>query len=496
MNRKESSCSMRKLIIGAGDAGTTLLREIQRGSLDVHHIVGFLDDAAHLQNGRILGLPVLGAITDLRAVCSAHSIQEVLIAIPSAPQRRIREIFSIGEGIGVSFRIVPGLSELIEGSLTIESQLRRVRLEDLLTRDPVELDSSAISRSFRGKRVMVTGAGGSIGSELCRQILQYEPGALTLVEQSENGLFDIERELRNPARTIRPVLGDISDRGRMERVFDTERPDIVCHAAAHKHVPMIEQHPGEGLRNNVVGTRWLADLAAERQLEKFVFVSTDKAINPTSVMGCTKRIAEMYTQALDQSSRTRFVTVRFGNVLGSRGSVVPVFQEQIATGGPLTVTHPDATRYFMTIREAAQLVLQAGALGHGGEIFLLEMGAPVRIVDLARHLITLSGLTPDIDVPVRFVGLRPGEKLHEDLCLDGEDIGPTDHPSIRIWRSRPALIESMRDAVAELQELVHADTATIRCAIRRIVPEYCPSTCSPNDQPDVVNDETAIPMHF
>ncbi len=465
----------RTLIIGAGDAGETLLREIQRMPREQYDIVGFLDDDPGKLGSRIRGVEVIGTTDCVKSLCDTRRVEQVLLAVPSAPRRRIRRIIQHCEGAGVRFRIVPGLAELIEGPVTIESQLRQVRVEDLLHRDPVVLDRGAIGRYLGNRTVLVTGAGGSIGSELCRQVIQFAPKRLVLVEYCENNLFEIERELgpRCGAIALSGCLADICDRARMANLFAEYNPDIVCHAAAHKHVPMLEAHPGEGLKNNILGTRTLADLAVAHGVDKFVYVSTDKAVNPTSIMGCTKRIAEMYVQGLSERHDTQFITVRFGNVLNSRGSVIPIFQEQIAAGGPLTITHPQITRYFMTIPEAAQLVLQAGSLGQGGEIFLLEMGEPVRIVDLARNLITLSGLTPDVDIPIRFTGLRPGEKLHEELYIQGEGLSPTQHPNIHVWRHRPEDWESLVQALPAL--LAQADAATvgeIQARLGELVPEY------------------------
>jgi len=467
----------RKLIIGAGDAGETLLREIQRMPVEKHRIVGFLDDDYRKLGKQIHGVKVLGPIEMVKHICNTHLIDEVLVAIPSAPQQRIREIIHHCEGANVSFRIVPSLTELIEGSLTIESQLRPISLEDLLTRELVELDHDIIGQCLRNKVIMVTGAGGSIGSEMCRQITSFSPKRLILVEQSENNLFDIERELREEHQelALTPYLADICDEIRISRIFRNELPDMVCHAAAHKHVPMMEAHPGEGIKNNIVGTITLANQAVKHGVEKFVYISTDKAVNPTSIMGCTKRIAEMYVQGLSEQSGTQFITTRFGNVLGSRGSVVPIFQEQIAKGGPVTITHPEITRYFMTIQEAAQLVLQAGTIGKGGEIFLLNMGEPVQMVALAKNLITLSGLTPGVDIDIIFTGLRPGEKLYEELYIDGEDLAPTSHPNIRVWTMKPENWDTLLSDIPKLVALAdHGSSAQIKASLAERVPEYQP----------------------
>ncbi|MCH8851435.1 MAG: polysaccharide biosynthesis protein [Planctomycetes bacterium] len=476
--RSAGARGVRTLMIGAGDAGETLLREIRRMPLAPYDIVGILDDDTKKLGTRIHGIEVISSVDTVKMQCNLLDVEQVLIAIPSASRTRIREIIELCEGANVDFRIVPGLSELIEGSVTIESQVRRVKVEDLLHRAPVVLDHSAISKFVTGKTVLVTGGGGSIGSELCRQICQFQPRRVVVVELCENNLFDIERELRASQHSIEltPYLGDICDARRMRSIFESHRPEIVCHAAAHKHVPMLEAHPGEGLKNNIVGTRMLADLAVDFGVHKFVYISTDKAVNPTSIMGCTKRIAEMYVQGLSDRTKTQFITVRFGNVLASRGSVVPIFQEQIAKGGPITVTHPDITRYFMTIPEAAQLVLQAGAIGKGGEIFLLEMGEPIKIVDLAKNLITLSGLTPGQDIAITFTGLRPGEKLYEELYIEGEGLGPTVHPHIRVWQKREENWEALLDAIDNIVALAdEAELVRIKAKLVEIVPEYSTS---------------------
>jgi FlaA1/EpsC-like NDP-sugar epimerase len=441
-------------------------------------VVGFLDDDPSKLRARIRGVTVLGRTSEIREICESYDIGEVLIAMPSAPQQVVRELIEKCKGTNLRFRTVPAMSDLIEGRVQV-SQIRPVSIEDLLGRDPVTLDNQAIGEYIRGKVVMVTGAGGSIGSEMCRQIARFKPKMLLLVERMENALFEIDRDLQRqfPDLCRLPCVADIADGERIRRLLQQHRPTAVFHAAAHKHVPMMEWNPGEAIKNNVVGTRILADCVSEAGVEKFVMISTDKAVNPTSVMGCTKRIAEMYVQQLGTrtGTRTEFVTVRFGNVLGSSGSVVPIFKEQIARGGPVTVTHPEMTRYFMTIPEAAQLVLQAGAMGKGGEIFLLDMGEPVKIVDLAFDLITLSGLRPHEDVEIRFTGMRPGEKLFEELSIAGEDVSPTKHPKIGIMLKRPEDFHRVCERIEFLESV--SDTATadeLRAELARTVPEYTP----------------------
>ncbi|GMU21803.1 MAG: capsular polysaccharide biosynthesis protein [Phycisphaerae bacterium] len=468
----------RLLIVGAGDVGDTILREIIRTSEDRYLVVGFLDSSDAKQRARIRGIDVLGKPSDIRKICEQHGVDEVLVADPSMPQKEVRRLIELCQGMNLRFQTVPAFSDLIEGRVQV-SQIRPVDIEDLLGRDPVQLDSEGIGNYIRDKVVMVTGAGGSIGSEMCRQIARFRPKRLLLVERMENALFEIDRGLQRefPDLQRRPCVADISDRARIRQLLSAERPTAIFHAAAHKHVPMMEWNPGEAIKNNILGTQVLADAASEAGIEKFVMISTDKAVNPTSVMGCTKRVAEMYVQQLgSQGSRTEFVTVRFGNVLGSSGSVVPIFKDQIARGGPVTVTHPEMTRYFMTIPEAAQLVLQAGAMGIGGEIFLLDMGEPVKIKDLATDLITLSGLRPGIDIELVYSGIRPGEKLFEELAIDGENVSRTAHPKIGITKKRPEDFQRVCEGIRHLTSLMDTATAEmLRAELQRMVPEYSPS---------------------
>ncbi len=468
---------VRLLIVGAGDAGEAVMREILRMREDRYRVVGFLDDDPGKLHARIHGVEVLGRTDQIQAICTRYGVDEVLIAMPSAGQRKARQIVEMCQGTNVRFRTVPGLPDLIEGRVRV-SQIRDVDIEDLLGREPVTLDTKAIAEHLHGRRVLVTGAGGSIGSEMCRQIARFGPARLILFERAENNLFHIERELRrmHPELDIVAVVGDIADAARVEQIFAAHRPSYVCHAAAHKHVPMMESNVTEAIKNNVGGTKMLADAAVRHNVEKFVMISTDKAVNPTSIMGCSKRVAEMYVQQLSSRVKTQFVTVRFGNVLGSSGSVVPIFKEQIAAGGPVTVTHPEMRRYFMTIPEAAQLVLQAGAMGRGGEVFLLDMGEPVKIADLARDLITLSGLRPDDDIEIVFTGTRPGEKLFEELSIEGEDVSRTEHPKIGIMKHRPRDWDEVCRGISRLLGFaVAGDEESIRAELKRLVPGYTPS---------------------
>ena len=484
----------RVLICGAGDSGESLLREILRMRREAYEVVGFLDDDAPSLHGRIHDVEVLGRVSEVRDVCERFDVEEVLIAIPQASPKLIRSIVECCEGIGIRFRTMPAVSDLLEGRVQV-SQMRDVDIADLLGRQAVELDVERIQAALRGERVLVTGAGGSIGSEMCRQIASFEPARLVLIERAENSLFEIDRELRQsfPDIDIVPCVGDVTDRQRLTKIFDKEQPSTVFHAAAHKHVPMMEVNPGEALKNNVVGSISVAEAALATGVERMVMISTDKAVNPTSIMGCSKRVAEMYVQGLSGSGVTQFVTVRFGNVLGSSGSVVPIFRKQIAEGGPVTVTHPDMTRFFMTIPEAAQLVLQAGVMGKGGEIFVLHMGEPVRIVDLARDMITLSGLRPGIDIDIVFSGKRPGEKLFEELSFEDEMVGDTAHPKIGIWKHRETELSRLQSSIDRL--LDEADTASpgeIRNALQQLVPEYQPeATSGPVSQDDSTDKATS-----
>ena len=465
----------RFLIIGAGNAGEALLRELHRMPVEQYDVIGFIDDDPAKQGVNIHGIPVLGKIDQLSKVCREKNIEEIAIAMPSATAKRLRRVVQICEGAKVRFRTVPSVTDIASGKYKV-SQIRDVDINDLLGRETVHLDLDIIEQYLKDKIILVTGAGGSIGSEMCRQVCQFAPKLLLLLEQAENALFFIERELRSgfPNVPMKLLICDITDRKRVEQIFEEFRPQVVIHAAAHKHVPMMEINPGEAIKNNVVGTRMVADAADKYGVGSFVMISTDKAVNPTSIMGSSKRIAEMYIQDLNKTSGTHFVTVRFGNVLGSNGSVVPVFKNQIAAGGPVTVTHPEMKRYFMTIPEASQLVLQAAAMGKGGEIFVLDMGEPVKIVDLAKELITLSGFRPGEDIEIVFTGIRPGEKLFEELSIKGEDMVPTRHAKIGIWENNiPLSREQLRQIIDNL--IATADTQdykSIVSAIKRIVPEY------------------------
>lgn len=473
---QRSSKLSRVLIVGAADAGEAVLRELLRMRRERYQCLGFIDDDAPQLGARIHGVEIRGRTDNIRDLCEELNIQEVFIAVPHATPKMIRTLVERCEGTGVLFRTIPTVTDVIEGRVQV-SQIRDVDIADLLGRAPVELDRDEIGRQLHGKRVLVTGAGGSIGSEMCRQIAEFSPARLILTERAENGLFEIDRELRKKHRKldIVPYICDVCDKARLDALFAAEVPSIVFHAAAHKHVPMMEINPGEAVKNNIGGTAAVAEAALRTRVARMVVISTDKAVNPTSIMGCTKRAAEMYVQTLYETGGTQFVTVRFGNVLGSSGSVVPIFKRQIAEGGPVTVTHPDMKRYFMTIPEAAQLVLQAGTMGKGGEIYVLHMGEPVRIVDLARDMITLSGLRPGVDIDIVFTGIRPGEKLFEELSTKDEHIGDTAHPKIGIWKHRVTDARSVREGIERLLSIADtASTGRLRTELQRLVPEYTP----------------------
>ena len=492
------------LIAGAGEAGVMVLREIQANPQTGLIPIGFVDDDPDKRGALIHRLRVWGDRTAIPLLVREHHVEQVIIAMPSAAGKAIREIVGICDAAGVRARIIPGMYELLAGRVSLQ-QIRDVQIEDLLRRAPVQIDAAQVATLVHGKRVLVSGAGGSIGSELCRQIARLGPAELVLLGHGENSIFDVHNEMlrsrgageqesgdasgfTHHALRITPVIADIRDAGRLAAVFAAHRPELVFHAAAHKHVPLMEDNVEDAITNNVLGTRNLVEASVAAGVSHFVLISTDKAVNPSSVMGATKRAAELIVQDAAQRTGRAFVAVRFGNVLGSRGSVVPFFQRQIAAGGPVTVTHPEVKRYFMTIPEAVQLVLQAAALGLGGEIFVLDMGEPVRIVDLARDLIRLTGLEPDRDIEIRYTGLRPGEKLFEELFGADEAYGQTQHEKIFVYRNgnSAAAAEAhvghrqvARDAsslASQLDALIFAaqqgDASAVRSRLSEVVPEY------------------------
>lgn len=471
--RASDAASTRLILVGAGDAGVAVARALDRRS-DLEAIA-FVDDDLGKQGTRIHGVPVRGRVDELASVCRRHQIDEILICVAGANGALVRRVTRDVEQLGLPVKMIPNVAEFVDGSAAVE-RIRDVALEDLLRRDAVQLDDAAIAADLAQRTVLISGAGGSIGSELCRQVCRYAPHRMILVERSENALFEIHRELlaKFPSIELTPALVDITEREQLHRVFESWHPDVVIHAAAHKHVPMLEYNPGAAILNNVVGTRTIAELAGEYEAASFVMISTDKAVRPRSIMGASKRCAELLIQRLARlQRRTKYTIVRFGNVLGSNGSVVPIFKAQIANMGPVTVTHPDMERYFMTIPEASQLVLQAASMGTGGEIFILDMGEPVRILDLAHDLIRLSGLTPGDDIPIEFTGLRPGEKLREELC-GVAGLEPTTHTSILCEREATWLrAERLDSDLATLISVAErSDEQAIRAALRTMLPDF------------------------
>lgn len=467
----------RTLIVGAGEAGSLLLKEIRRQPSAAYNIIGFVDDDPEKKGMRLHGIPVLGSAKQLKTLIIGNEIEEVIIAMPSADGKTLRDIMDSCKNANVTFKTLPSIGELIDGTLTI-SQIKNVEIEDLLGRDPVVLDRELIGGYLSGKRVLVSGAGGSIGSEICRQVAQFGPEKLILLDQAETPLYEIEKELiaRFPEVRILPLVADVRDRDKIMLAFDEFTPEVVFHAAAYKHVPMMEYNPTQAVLNNIFGSRNIADAAHHAKSRNLVMISTDKAVNPTNVMGATKRAAEIYIQALSRISSTRFTTVRFGNVLGSNGSVIPLFKEQIAKGGPVTVTDKRIIRYFMTIPEATQLVLQAGSMGSGSEVLVLDMGDPVRIIDLAEELIRLSGLTPYEDIDIVVTGLRPGEKLFEELLIDGEGVLPTAHKKIKVLAPVNIDLQPVRDELDVLYEAARSNSLQeLMESLKRLVPEFKPT---------------------
>jgi len=473
-SRLGSVANKRLMIVGAGDAGEMILREILQNPRLGYNPVCFVDDAPDKVKRKIHGIPVLGGKSDISSLVERYEIEEVVIAIPSATGRQIRNVVDHCEQARVRFRTLPSVGELINGSVRV-SQIRDVKIEDILGRDSIRLDLDPARREITGKTVLVTGAAGSIGSELVRQIAQLVPSQIVLYERDENGLFHIVEEVtqRFPRDMFLPSVGDILDEKRLRAVMETTRPELVFHAAAYKHVPMMEANPAEAVKNNLLGTMEVAEESIRSDVRKFILISTDKAVNPVNVMGATKRAAEKGMLSLN-GPHTEFMVVRFGNVLGSRGSVVPTFESQIATGGPVRVTDPEMTRYFMTIEEAAQLVLLASSIGRGGEIFVLDMGDPVKIMDLARNMITLSGFEPDKDIEIQVIGKRPGEKLHEALISDQERILERAFGKIlKIGFRRQE--QNLLNRLDQLEDLVSlGDREAMLNALKAIVPEFVP----------------------
>lgn len=472
-------CTAQKitLIVGAGGAGSSIVRQLQQNPDLDYKPIGFIDDDITKKGIKIHGVKVLGTTSGLKQLLAQYSVECVLIAIPTAKGSLVERIVEQCRESNVQFKILPALSERLNGSSASLSQVRNVSVEDLLERPPVHLELDNIRQKLQGKVALITGAAGSIGSELARQVASFRPHKLVLFERSENDLFRLSLEFstKYPQLQYVPVVGDILDVGVLRDVFSMHHPDCVFHAAAYKHVPMMERNCFQAVRNNIFGTYNVALVATQYEVDDFVMISSDKAVNPTNIMGVTKRVAELIILGL-QNRHTRFMAVRFGNVLASNGSVVPIFQQQIASGGPVTVTHPQAKRYFMTIPEAVELVLQASSMGQGGEVFVLNMGEPVRIVDLARNLIRLSGMTPDRDIKIVYTGLRPGEKLFEELMFQGEGLKPTSHDEIRVLDCGTTNFVQVRRWLDELSALVEAKNVSgLVERLQAIVPEYKPS---------------------
>jgi FlaA1/EpsC-like NDP-sugar epimerase len=476
----------RIIIIGAGSGGEKLIREIHRTPSLKMQIVAALDDDPGKQNKLLHGVPVMGTIDDLDSVIAKTSANRIFIAIPTATGAELNRVVQACRKSQVKFKTLPPINDIINGHISLE-QLRSVEPEDLLGRQQIKLDNSSINEMLEHGPVLVTGAGGSIGSEICRQIARFSPIEIILFEQSELSLYQIENEFRQkfPLIPIRCIIGDIRNENDLENVFSRHKPAVVFHAAAYKHVPLMEMNPKSAIKTNIFGTFNLAQKSIAYKVKKFVMISTDKAVNPTSVMGATKRLAEMLCASLQQSSKTQFVIVRFGNVLGSSGSVIPFFKQQIKRGGPVTVTHPEIERYFMSISEASQLVLQAGALGNGSEIFVLNMGKPVKILDLAKQLIVLSGFKPEQDIKIEFTGLRPGEKLYEELLFDNEKTLPTVHPMLRVakvYQKDFDLKEVLDRLNKDIESLSFEFTKEL---LSEFIPEYTPDHSVPPKQNSV-----------
>jgi len=463
----------RVLIIGAGEAGSVLVNEYKMHPELRNVPVAIIDDDDMKIGKKLNGVPVVGKRNDIQKVVDKYEIDEIVIAIPSLKIKEINEIYNECAKTQCKVKVLPSVSQMVDGAPLV-NKVKDVDIEDLLGREPVKLDCEEIASCIEGKTVLVTGGGGSIGSELCRQIANFNPRQLIILDNYENNAYDIQNELlfNYPKLNLKVVIANIRERRRMEEIFSSFRPDIVFHAAAHKHVPLMEENPTEAISNNIFGTLNVAECADKYETKKFVLISTDKAVNPTNIMGATKRVAEMIIQALDRHSKTEFVAVRFGNVLGSNGSVIPLFKKQIERGGPVTVTHPEVTRFFMTIQEAAQLVIQAGAMAKGGEIFVLDMGEPVKIYDLARNLIKLSGFEPDKDIMIKFTGLRPGEKLYEELLMSEEGLKATKHKKIFIAPPTFTDFAMIKREIEHLKEIITGNSEDIIDQIKLMVPTY------------------------
>ena len=476
--RARSSIGKREktMLIGAGQAGALMLREFKNSSFSRNQVVCIIDDDPSKRGRQLMGVRIIGGREMIQSAVEKYGITEIILAIPTLTTSAKKEIWEICSHTSCKFKQLPGIYQLANGEVSIQS-IREIVIEDLLERDVVRVDMGGLSDLISGKTVMVTGGGGSIGSELCRQLAGYQPKELVIFDIYENNAYAIEQELKStfPDLTIHVLIGSVRDKERIESVMDQYRPAMVYHAAAHKHVPLMERSPLEAVKNNIFGTYNTAQAAAKYGVEHFVLISTDKAVNPTNVMGASKRVCEMIIQSLAETSDTCFAAVRFGNVLGSNGSVIPLFREQIKKGGPVTVTHPEITRYFMTIPEAVSLVLQAGAFAKGGEIFVLDMGNPVKISDLARNMIRLSGFEPNVDIPIVYTGLRPGEKLYEELLMNEEGLTKTANDLIYVGQKTDFDTAAFLEDLTTMRELEEGQDSLLRTHLRRIVPTYAPS---------------------
>ena len=478
-NRREKSeraeRSKNVMIIGAGEAGRTIVRELQNAKETNSRVRCLIDDNPNKWGRYMEGVPVVGGRDDIFLNVDKYHINQILLAIPTATPHQKRDILNICKETGCELKQLPGVYQLVNGEVSL-SKMKKVAVEDLLGRDTIKVNMSEIFQYLKGKRILVTGGGGSIGSELCRQVASHNPKQLIIFDIYENNAYDIQLELKEkyPDLDLVVLIGSVRNTHRIETVFEKYRPDIVYHAAAHKHVPLMEDSPNEAIKNNVFGTYKTAKAADKYGTSRFVLISTDKAVNPTNIMGASKRMCEMVVQMMNARSKTDFVAVRFGNVLGSNGSVIPLFKKQIEQGGPVTVTHPDIIRYFMTIPEAVSLVLQAGAYAKGGEIFVLDMGEPMKILDLAKNLIRLSGYTPDVDIPIVFTGLRPGEKLYEELLMNEEGMQDTPNKLIHIGKPIEFDMAYFEHQLEELYAIANRDTESIKEVVRMMVPTYVP----------------------
>lgn len=470
---KDSLDGINLLIIGAGDAAALLIKEIRNHSQLNYNIVGLLDDDKNKYGKLVKGVKVLGTTKDILEICEEYSISEIILAIPSVSYQDKKRIINLCKSTKCKLKTIPGIYEIIDGTVNM-SKLRDVSIEDLLGREEVRLNSDNINKYIKDKTVLVTGGGGSIGSELCRQIAKFKPKKLLILDIYENNAYDLQMELNYsfPQLNKEVIIASIRDMDRLKEIFGEYKPDVVFHAAAHKHVPLMEDNPAEAIKNNIIGTYNLAKCADEFKVKKFVQISTDKAVNPTNIMGATKRFCELIIQGFDTVSSTEFVAVRFGNVLGSNGSVIPLFKKQIAHGGPITVTHPEINRFFMTIPEAAQLVIQAGAIANGGEIFVLDMGEPVKIADLARDLISLSGLKPDIDIKIKYTGLRPGEKLYEELLMNEVALSSTEHDKIFVEKPMESDINFVESSIEDFKNVLSKGDFEIINMLEKKVPTF------------------------